>query len=137
VPLTPIFAWLGRACGSGQPQSENCEAAKICCRGDESMAKTTVQKINHLNHPDNDGRVYCRMKNAIKEVTAADCFNCRLCCGSMQGMGVECEYPDMVTDNINVLALTVPDPAAQLEWITKLIDKGLIPADPLSKEGAQ
>jgi hypothetical protein len=49
----------------------------------------------------------------------------------MQGMGVECMYSDMVSDNINVLALTVTDPAAQSAWIVGLIGKQQIPADPL------
>jgi len=99
------------------------------------MGKSIVQSINHLNYLDNEGRVYCRAHNELKTLGTMDCFNCPLFRGSLQGAGVECTYLDRVTDDIDMLALTVPDPAAQLTWITKLIDKGLIPADQLSREG--
>jgi hypothetical protein len=97
----------------------------------EDMAKNVATAINHLNYPDDEGRVYCRARNAITEIGAADCFNCPLYYGSMQGMGVECMYSDMVSDNINVMALTVTDPAAQTAWMAGLISKKQIPADPL------
>lgn len=79
------------------------------------MAKSVVQPINHLNYPNKDGQIYCRMSNAIKKIGDIDCFGCPLLSGSMLGAGVECTYTDMVTDNINVMALTIPDPMAQLE----------------------
>jgi len=101
-------------------------------RSEKNMAKSVV--INHLNYPDKRGRVYCRAKNAITEIVTGDCLNCPLYYGSMQGAGVECMYSDFVTDDISVMALTVPDPAAQFALIAKLIEKGLIAADPLHKE---
>jgi hypothetical protein len=101
----------------------------------EDMAKTVVMTINHLNYPDDEMRVYCRVRNAIVAIAAAECLNCPLYCGSMQGAGVECMYLDLVSNNINVMALTVPEPAAQLAWIEKLIDRRLIPADTPHKGG--
>ena len=95
------------------------------------MGKPKTEKINHLNYPDDEGRIFCRLKNDIKIFEPMDCRDCPLCYGSIQGMGVECFYPDLISENNTALALTVPDPDAQMKWIAALVDKNMIPADPL------
>ena len=95
------------------------------------MGKPKTEKINHLNYPDDEGRIFCRLKNDIKIFEPMDCRNCPMCYGSIQGMGVECFYPDLISENNTLLALTVSDPEVQLKLITEMIDKGMIPADPL------
>jgi len=99
------------------------------------MGQLHTAKINHLNYPDDEGRVYCRMKNTVMKIEMTDCFvsaSCPICAGSIQGMGVECFYTDLISEDNTMLALTIPDPNRQQMKIAELINKGLIPADPLA-----
>ena len=101
---------------------------------ENERATPPIEAINHLNYPDNDGCVYCRTSHGIKPLAATACFSgggCPLCYGSLQGEGVECFYSDIVNDTAPMLAITVKNPRRKLERITELINKRLIPLDPM------
>ena len=99
------------------------------------MPKIVVETINHLNYPDKQGQVYCRADHAIKEIEPMKCSNCPLYFGSIQGQGVECFYPDAVSDVGKPMYIPVPNPQQHLSWITDLIAKMILPADPYVNEG--
>jgi len=106
---------------------------KVC--GEIIMARIAniiAAKINHLNYADKNGRVYCRVLHDIKRIGTMDCFDCSLYYGSIQGMGVECIYPDAVSDAGRPMYIPVPDPKNQMKLIAGLIEKKIIPEDPFS-----
>ena len=55
--------------------------------------------VKHLNVPDKNGDVYCRLINGklnfknIKQVRR-QCLNCKMFAGTYQGQGVECVWKD-------------------------------------------
>lgn len=53
-----------------------------------------MDKCNHINYPDNSGRVYCKSENDIVELDWDRCSNCIYFNGDYQGSGVECLYED-------------------------------------------
>ena len=97
------------------------------------MENPIVRTVNHLNYPDKNGRVYCRKRNEIIKLWSVEC--CPMCNGSIQGDGVECVYPDLYGEESPRLAIPVPDPDFQMQWIARLLDENLIPEDPLIPVG--
>jgi len=101
------------------------------------MANLVAERINHLNYPDNQNRVYCRAVNEILSLAETKCCGCPLWYGTIQGMGTECCYVNLVSVNNDALALPVADPKKQYALINKLMDGGLIPVDPFCEAGAK
>jgi len=99
------------------------------------MGKLVAEKINHLNYPDEQNRVYCRVANEILSLTETKCHDCPLWYGTLQGMGTECFYVDLISANNDALALPVADPHKQFALINKMIGSGHIPTDPFYKMG--
>ena len=55
--------------------------------------------VKHLNVPDENGDVYCRLINGKlnfkdMKLVRRQCFNCKMFAGSYQGQGVECVWDD-------------------------------------------
>lgn len=58
-----------------------------------------MSKLNHINYPDNKGRIYCRKQNKIITLDKdgdfwSKCQSCPLFAGDYQGLGVECQWGD-------------------------------------------
>lgn len=51
-------------------------------------------KRNHINYPDDSGRVYCKKQNNVRKINWDTCSKCDYFNGSYQGNGVECVYED-------------------------------------------
>lgn len=78
-----------------------------------------VKDVEHYNHFDTKGRVYCRRLNKIID-NLKSCYSCPLVSGSLQGDGVECTW-----DDYQILTpINVTDPKAELLRVSKLIDEG-------------
>jgi len=99
------------------------------------MGKLVAEKINHLNYPDEQNRVYCRVANEILSLAETKCHDCPLWYGTLQGMGTECFYVDLISANNDALALPVAGPQKHFAFINKMIGSGHIPTDPFYKMG--
>lgn len=57
-----------------------------------------MAKVNHINIVDENGNVYCRLRNLVVEFDEYHqenfCSNCPMFAGTAQGEGVECEWED-------------------------------------------
>ena len=63
-------------------------------------------KINHINFPDPNGKVYCYAQNKIVSFNDVfvKCSKCKYFNGTAQGRGIECLWEDTKakTDIVNV-----------------------------------
>ena len=75
--------------------------------------------VEHYNHFDKNGRVYCRRLNKIID-SLKDCYACPLVSGSLQGYGVECTWDDYQP----LSPINVNNPKTELLRVSKLIDEG-------------
>lgn len=84
-----------------------------------------VQKVNHLNRPDDKGRVYCKKLNKIRTMDAQFwdvCTTCPMFSGTVQGEGVECTWDEPA----DYYSVKVFDPKEELLRVSKLIDQGVL-----------
>lgn len=84
-----------------------------------------MQMVNHLNKPDNKGRVYCRKLNKIIAMNSQFWDVCTICpmfSGTIQGEGVECTWDE----SADYLIVEVFDPKEELLKVSKLIDQGVL-----------
>ncbi|WP_284644157.1 hypothetical protein [Paenibacillus silviterrae] len=87
-----------------------------------------MRNIRHVNLADQQGRVYCCLRNRVVDLDDAQkerfCSSCIMYAGDAQGLGVECEWEDAraVED-----PHTVTDP--QEEWRSNQVKQ--IPNDSL------
>ena len=97
------------------------------------MAEISIELIYHLNFPDDEGRVYCRLSHSVRTLEPMNCMMCPLCCGFMQSMGVECIYPDLGSEgDEETPPMQVSDPEAQLRQVADIVEKGFVPLDPIA-----
>lgn len=86
-----------------------------------------VERINHINYPDNNNKIYCRRLNRVITLDAEGkywetCNACPLFEGDYQGQGVECMWDD--TENSSGYC---SDPVKEQLRVSKLIDDGVVP----------
>lgn len=97
------------------------------------MAEYAIELVYHLNQPNDEGKVYCRLSHSIREWEPMNCMMCPLCRGFMQSTGVECIYPDLASgEDEETPPVYVTDPEAQLKQIDDLVQKGFLPLDPIA-----
>ena len=85
---------------------------------------------NHLNHMDENGKVYCKKLNFVEtlgDLWNPHCFNdCGRLSGSVQGEGVECQWDD---DDYDYPWVHIHDPYAEFARVNLLGDVSMgIPA---------
>lgn len=85
-----------------------------------------TQPKNHINYPDNQGRIFCRRLNKIITLDADGkfwdiCLQCRMFQGDYQGQGVECLY-----DDVENAPGYISNPVKEQLRVSKLIDAGTL-----------
>ncbi len=57
-----------------------------------------MKLVNHINHMDQEGSVYCCLRNRVVKLTSKQkenfCHGCMMFGGFIRGGGVECEWLD-------------------------------------------
>lgn len=58
-----------------------------------------MKLVNHVNIIDDNGQVYCRLRNKVVDFNESQqkdfCSDCPFFRGTAQGQGVECEWKDV------------------------------------------
>lgn len=85
-----------------------------------------IEQVNHLNYPDEKGKVFCRRFHKIRKMDLDgkfwnECVNCKMLAGSVQGEGVECLWNDE-----GDYVYRCYDPKEELLRVSKLIDKKVL-----------
>lgn len=78
-----------------------------------------MEKINHINYPDKNGKIYCRKRNKVVKMNSElweNCISCSMFNGSYRGDGVECLWEDDIDDYY------VSDPVKEKLRVSKDID---------------
>lgn len=72
--------------------------------------------VNHINYPDDAGRIFCKEQGKIIKVDDSTwdiCSNCPYFSGDYQGNGIECAYED----NAEFPTVYVDNPQAEYERV--------------------
>lgn len=82
-----------------------------------------MEVVNHINYPDDRGRIYCRRLNRVITLDSKGefwetCQSCPMFSGDYQGMGVECRW----NDTSESYSEYVSDPVKELLRVSKDID---------------
>lgn len=68
--------------------------------------------INHINLKNEDGQVYCCMRNRVvefdKDQLLTYCVSCKMFGGTARGQGVECFWDDMRGRGMDLMVITDP-----------------------------
>lgn len=91
-------------------------------------SKDPRQRLNtiiHINHPDSNGKVYCRKKHGILEIDSKYCKLCKGLHNIQTDQTVECCWIDYAP--FDDKALQVSNPIEEYERVNWLIDKQFIP----------
>lgn len=92
-----------------------------------------MKPVNHINYPDDKGRIYCRKQNKVVTLDNEGkfwetCQSCPLFAGDYQGLGVECQWED----DVEGYSEYVSDPSKELLRVSKGIDSKTL--DKLDKD---
>ena len=81
-----------------------------------------MKRVIHQNFvlDSNDGKIYCHKIRKVARFNAKRCNSCDMCFGSLQGMGVECNWEDA---DENYPIYSVNNPNAEKKRVDSLFGK--------------
>lgn len=84
-----------------------------------------LNTITHINHPDCNGKVYCRKKNKIIEIDSTACKLCKGLRNILNDNTVECCWKDYAPFDLDSFQVT--NPSEEYQRVNWLIEKQFIP----------
>lgn len=84
-----------------------------------------LTEINHINYPDQNGKIYCRKRNKLVDIGTTSCMLCKGLRSMLNDNSIACCWMDILPENENMF--TVLNPAEEYHRVNWLIDKQLIP----------
>ena len=86
-----------------------------------------LKSVNHFNYMDGNGRIFCKRQDKVRKVAPEykGCDDCPYLFGSLQGMGVECMWEDIVPPPVPC-GYFVHDSKEESVRVSNLVDKGIL-----------